>query len=724
MSFLLSGLKQKAKTRGSTQAKSAVNKFNVVNKVAKLAGGVGEMIPVGGPMLKGISTTTSIIVETIEARYQNSEDLQEIGRRVRATELLITELKDLTSQANQQTVLGSRYIEACRKFEQLLARMYTKIVADLNSNTRGFISYLRTKEIKNLIDGFKVELDDIRIHWLMKTMAIVHATVSPDDGEDLRKFSYVGSTMTKQLDDPYGLSYSSLCCLTSDTTQGGANTAAVTQAFEHDLAGLERIKSLRFPQIFGICRTSSLKAIVFNEGADAFMTKEQYQRRSNLAGIDWVLHQLKVHLQHSDAAVDMVQRHRIVIEVCLLGDGKYESGITLLQPYRGLEAVVRFDGQLVVTGFRGLHGSSRSSWLHDPLIRALRESFESRALVPIQWFALAHECVPFIQGPESLEGLPATTPLCACLSFTEERLLGLACFKRDNPPAQLWLPGFDFQGSHVMQKGIPNVFEWTLDPNANSHTLTLYVDWTTLRLPFKKSSSVLYCAYAPHFNVKWREPRGISITISRKHTLAPERLSLYVEPPALDLENGTLIWQPLQLIRSDGTCVDWEERDFTAQYQAIYSYRHWDPRGLRALIDLHCRYEVDPAARGRDIARKIGPEVEIRGFFATEVTWVDFLHSNCTAPEGVRVGDEVFFQGLQDFGDFAVQPNPLHPQIEELTHWGLGSGVCWHQIPIIGSNPIWSLPNREATKTGCFPIEKQPDLVDQMHIRNFGNFRA
>jgi hypothetical protein len=38
----------------------------MVNKAAKLAGGVGEIIPVGGLILKGISTMTSVILETIE----------------------------------------------------------------------------------------------------------------------------------------------------------------------------------------------------------------------------------------------------------------------------------------------------------------------------------------------------------------------------------------------------------------------------------------------------------------------------------------------------------------------------------------------------------------------------------------------------------------------------------------------------------------------------------
>jgi hypothetical protein len=116
-------------------------------------------------------------------------------------------------------------------------------------------------------------------------------------------------------------------------------------------------------------------------------------------------------------------------------------------------------------------------------------------------------------------------------------------------------------------------------------------------------------------------------------------------------------------MQDDGTFVDLEERDFTFRYEAVYSCRHWDPRGLQALIDLHQRYEVDPSAQGRDIARKIGPKVLIAGFLANEVTWADFLHLNCTTPEGHIVGDDVFFQGLQDLRD-VVHPNPLHPQIE------------------------------------------------------------
>lgn len=132
------------------------------------------------------------------------------------------------------------------------------------------------------------------------------------------------------------------------------------------------------------------------------------------------------------------------------------------------------------------------------------------------------------------------------------------------------------------------------------------------------------------------------------------------------MQKGTLTWQPLQRMQDDGTFVDLEERDFTFQYEAVYSCRHWDPRGLEALIDLHQRYEVDPSAQGRDIARKIGPKVPIAGFLANEVTWADFLHLNCTTPEGHIVGDDVFFQGLQDLRDIVVHPNLLHPQIEEV----------------------------------------------------------
>ncbi|KAJ7814880.1 hypothetical protein B0H14DRAFT_3746799 [Mycena olivaceomarginata] len=630
MSFLLSRLRPKHKTKGPSQTHSTVNKLNMVNKAAKLAGGVGEIIPVGGLILKGISTMTSVILETIE----NNEDLRDIGQRVRVTELLIIELKDLGSNGNQQTALGERYFEACRKFEdrrgvdtgQVTHEMHAKIVADLASNTRGLTPYLRTKDIKNLIDSFKVELDDIKIHWLMKTLAIVHATVSPDDEEDpYYKLKPADIRLEPDTSSVPGFSVATVVyksghrcgaekvlmrrydsertstgrsnCLTLETIQGARNTAAVTQALEHDLAALEKLKNLRFPQIFGICRTSSLKAIVFNEGTNAFMMKEQYQRQSNLTGIDWTLHQLEV-----DAAVDMVQNHGIVIE-----------------PYRGFDAVVRPNGQLVVTGFRGSHGSPRLSWLHDPSLREFRQSFESRSLVPSQWLAFSLVCVRFTQNFESLESLPATTPLFACVSSTSERLLGLACFTNNNPSAQRWLPGFDFQGSHVVQKGIPNVFEWTLDSNVNSHTLTIYVDWTILRMPYKTSSSLLYCAYAPYFNVEWREPRGFSVTISRKHTLAPEKLRLYARPPEVDLQRGTLTWQPLQRMQDDGIFVDLEERDFTFQYEAVYSCRHWDPRGLEALIDLHQRYEVDPFAQGRDIARKIGPKVPIAGFLANEL---------------------------------------------------------------------------------------------------------
>jgi hypothetical protein len=50
--------------------------------------------------------------------------------------------------------------------------MHAKIVADLASNTRGLTPYLRTKDIKNLIDSFKVELDDIKIHWLVSTRPV------------------------------------------------------------------------------------------------------------------------------------------------------------------------------------------------------------------------------------------------------------------------------------------------------------------------------------------------------------------------------------------------------------------------------------------------------------------------------------------------------------------------------------------------------------------------
>lgn len=135
----------------------------------------------------------------------------------------------------------------------------------------------------------------------------------------------------------------------------------------------------------------------------------------------------------------MVQSHGIVIEVRLIGDKKYKQGPCY--GHTDFDAVVRPNGQLVVTGFRGSHGSPRLSWLHDPSFREFRQSFESRSLVPIQWLAFSLVCVRFTQNFESLESLP-----------TSERLLGLACFTNNNLSAQRWLPGFDFQGSHVVQK--------------------------------------------------------------------------------------------------------------------------------------------------------------------------------------------------------------------------------------------------------------------------------
>ncbi|KAJ7190034.1 hypothetical protein GGX14DRAFT_408347 [Mycena pura] len=614
MAFL-SGLRR---TKRSAQSDSIVNKMNMAGKAVEIAGGVGEMVPVGGSILKGISTTANVILQTIEAHYQNQKDLQEIGRRVRATELLVLELKELASKSGQQTTLGERYFETCRKFEELLRNMHGKIISDLASNTCGFAPYLRTKEINSLIGTSRLELDDIRIHWL--------ATVSPDDEKDpYYKLKPADIRLEPDASAILGFSVVTITrhmCRaekvlmrrfdndkTSPGQSGTGNNAVAIQAFEHELAALGKInigaRNFRFLQIFGICRSSSLTAIVFNEGTNAFMTKLQYQRQHNLTGLDWVRHQLEVHLQHSDSAVDMVQSHGIVIEA-----------------YRPLDVLVRPNGQLVVTGFRGLHGSPRPSFLHDPLIRALSQSFESQSLAPIQWFTFAAACVhhfPFTF--DLMESLPATTPMCACISLAGERLLGLACFTSNNPLAQRWAPNFEFQGSHVVQK-----------------------------IPYKTSSSILYCAYAPHFKVELREPRGISFTVSRKHTLAPDKLSLYAEPPKLDLQTGTLIWQPLQLSRDDGTSVDLE-RDFTVQYGVIYHRRHWDPRGIQALMELHHKYGVDPSARGQDIARKIGPKVGIVAFLANEVTWADYLHSNCTTPGGHLVGDDVFFQGLEDLGD-------------------------------------------------------------------------
>ncbi|KAJ6459001.1 hypothetical protein C8R45DRAFT_942422 [Mycena sanguinolenta] len=568
MFFLRARLRRKGGTNGSSQTNSTVNKLNLVNKATKLAGGVGEVVPVAGSVLKGISEITSVILESIEV---SRDHMFRLPLAKSSTVLLSKQRRSAGHRAEIENLKLTS--------SRLLAEMERKIAADLAHNTRGLTPYLHAKGIKNVIDGFKVELDDIRIHWLMKTMSIV-ATVSPDDGETpYYKLRPADVRLEPDTVAIPSFSVATVVCNSGHVCRAekvlmrrydseeigphaghsGRNSAAMKQAFEYDLAALEKMKNLRFPQIFGICRTSSLNAIVFNEGMDAFMKKEQYQRRHNLKGIPWILHQLAV-----DTAVDMVKNHGIVIET------------------------QRYGGSI-----------KRPSWLHDPLLRAFRQSFESRSLVSIQW-------------------------------------------------------------------GIPNVFEWTLDPNANSHSLTIYIDWTVLRMPYKTEYSVLYCAYIPYFNVEWREPKGFSITISRKHALAPEKLNLYVQPPELDLRKGNLVWQPLRQMLDDGTLVNLPERDFTFQYQAIYTCCGCDPRGFQALVDLHDGYGVDQNAQGRDIARKIGPEVQIMAFLATEVTWLDFLHSNCGEPEGNLVGDDAFFRGLQDLPDVVIQPNPLPPQIEEV----------------------------------------------------------
>lgn len=98
-----------------------------------------------------------------------------------------------------------------------------------------------------------------------------------------------------------------------------------------------------------------------------------------------------------------------------------------------------------------MHGKARRSWLHDPVLRGLRQSIDSVSLVPIQWYAFTSAGIHRPRILAELDALPSTTPSCACVFG--ESLLGLACTpKHNSSSSQRWLPGFDFQFSHVVQR--------------------------------------------------------------------------------------------------------------------------------------------------------------------------------------------------------------------------------------------------------------------------------
>lgn len=160
--------------------------------------------------------------------------------------------------------------------------------------------------------------------------------------------------------------------------------------------------------------------------------------------------------------------------------------------------------------------------------------------------------------------------------------------------------------------------------------------------------------------VEWREPRGISITITRSDKTALNKILLYAPPPLLDSANGCIVWQPVKIFQEDGLTLpnlNLADHGLDIHFIVIYDRRYWDPRGMEALIELHRMYEVDPRVRGRDFARQIGPPVSIIPYAESgtsgKITWGEFLRSKNTAAydHDGAVSDEEFFQCLENMSE-------------------------------------------------------------------------
>lgn len=48
---------------------STINKLHVGNQVAQLTSGVGEIVPIAGSVLKGVSAAVSVLLEMVEVSF-------------------------------------------------------------------------------------------------------------------------------------------------------------------------------------------------------------------------------------------------------------------------------------------------------------------------------------------------------------------------------------------------------------------------------------------------------------------------------------------------------------------------------------------------------------------------------------------------------------------------------------------------------------------------------
>lgn len=67
-----------------------------------------------------------------QAHYQNNEDLQEIGRRVRDTQQLVIDINELATRSSLPNALNQRYLEACQKFEEWVCSCFPGSITNGN----------------------------------------------------------------------------------------------------------------------------------------------------------------------------------------------------------------------------------------------------------------------------------------------------------------------------------------------------------------------------------------------------------------------------------------------------------------------------------------------------------------------------------------------------------------------------------------------------------------
>ncbi|PBK80324.1 hypothetical protein ARMGADRAFT_1040151 [Armillaria gallica] len=257
-------------------------------QIAKFTATAGEIAPF--PYIKGAAGCVAMVLEVIEKAGKNDEDIQGLAENIGTTVAIIKETIDVHGITS-----ATHFHDICADFQTYLENLLSELnKTQRNLERKRFHRFLKTRKVADAINGYKQRMNDIKANYIVSLMTdarLEMPEILREIQKDVREHTshifanlqnrkgYVkGEVRVLTPGDIYLLETEphdhchGYCTVESSNTvkliriyqPHIGNEEDVMKQLDHDIDVFIRPRHPNIAQVFGVCRSPNLPAIIFH----------------------------------------------------------------------------------------------------------------------------------------------------------------------------------------------------------------------------------------------------------------------------------------------------------------------------------------------------------------------------------------------------------------------------------------------------------------------------